>query len=206
MRQGITDTTWHFGHQGKGLSHFLASLSNAQKERIVTRLSPFYPALQALDTIQNKAGWIDIQIAEHFPNAHQIHAGHISDGSLRLIALASLPELNHPISLILIDEIEDGLDPHILPDFIDSISQEQNTQWVMTSHSPVLVNRFGPEQVHFLTRAETGETLSIRFDEIKEIQADLEYQGAGEIWFHTSNSTIEQWLKNTLSCQKIREA
>ena len=147
------------------------------------------------------AGWVDVQIAEHFPNTGQIHAEHISDGSLRLIAIASLPEISHPISLILIDEIEDGIDPHILPDLIENISQEQKSQWIITSHSPVLVNRFDPVQVHFLARAETGETLSVGFDEIKEIQQDLEYIGVGEIWFHTTQNTIEQWLKKNRSRQ-----
>ena len=201
MRQGIFDAAWHFGHQGKGIARFLASLSTAQKERVVTRLSQFYPTLKALHTIQDKAGWVDVQIAEKFPNACPIHAEHISDGFLRLIAIASLPEISHQISLILLDEIEDGIDPHILSDLIENISQEQEAQWIMTSHSPVLVNRFDPVQVRFLARADTGETLSVGFDEIKEIQQDLEYQGVGEIWFHTTQSTIEQWLKKNLSCQ-----
>lgn len=191
MRVNQESTAWHFGHQGKGLSRFLASLSTEQKERIVTRLSQFYPALQALHAIEKKTGWVDMQIAEHFPNANQIHVEHISDGFLRLIAIASLPELSHQISLILLDEIEDGIDPHILPDLIKNISQEQNAQWIITSHSPVLVNRFDPVEVRFLTRADSGETLSIGFDEIKEIQQDLEYIGVGEIWFHTTNRTIE---------------
>lgn len=205
MRRGVTGTFWHFGHQGEWLSGFLASLSKAQTERIVARLSQFYPSLKALHTIFNKTGWVDLQIAEHFPNASKVsnagkvHADHISDGYLRLIALASLPELSHKISLILLDEVEDGIEPHILTDLIENLSQEQNAQWIMTSHSPVLVNRFEPVAVRFLVRTDTGATISVGFNEIKEIQQDFEYQGVGEIWFHTSNDTIEKWVRNAIS-------
>ncbi|GEM_PF-1380725 len=38
-------------------------------------------------------------------------------------------------------------------------------------------------------------------NEIKEIQQDLEYIGVGEIWFHTTQNTIEQWLKKNRSRQ-----
>jgi predicted ATPase len=198
MRTGRNGTSWHFGHQGQWLGHFLASLGTAQKERIVKRLKPFYPSLQALYTTQNSLGGIDLQMAEHFFSAEPIDAQHISDGYLRLIALASLPELGPQIRLILIDEIEDGIEPHILPELIDNLSQEQLPQLIMTSHSPVLVNRFEPKAVRFIARTKTGAAISAGFDEIKQIQQDFEYQGAGEIWFHTSGNLIEQWVRDAV--------
>ncbi len=193
MRHGAKSASLQMGYQGKGLSGFIAALSKAQKERIVKRLSLFYPSLKALHTIQKSSGWIDLQIAE---NTHDISAEHISDGYLRLITLASLPELSEKISLILIDEVEDGLEPHILPDLIENIHQEQLAQLILTSHSPVLVNQFKPEQIRFVTRNPNGAAISVGFHEINEIQKDFEYQGVGEIWFHTSNNTLEQWVKD----------
>lgn len=204
IRRGMTGTSWHFGHQGEWLSGFLATLSKEQKERIVTRLSKFYPSLKSLHTTQKQAGWVDLQIAEYFPNADKIHADHISDGCLRLIALASLPELGYKLSLLLLDEVEDGIDPHILPELIDNLSQEQNAQWIITSHSPVLVNRFEPVAIRFLARTDTSATILVGFNEIKEIQQDLEYQGTGEIWFHTSSDTIEKWVMDTISHRKFQ--
>ncbi|MEN8221045.1 MAG: AAA family ATPase [Pseudomonadota bacterium] len=197
MRHGARSASLQMGYQGKGLSGFLAALSPTQKDRIVKRLRHI-PSLKALHTIQKSAGWINLQIAENFPNSHDIPAEHISDGYLRLITLASLPELDDKISLILIDEIEDGLEPHILPDLIENIHQEQLAQLIMTSHSPVLVNRFQAEQIHFVARNTNGAAISVGFDEINEIQKDFEYQGAGEIWFHTSSNTLEQWVRDAV--------
>ncbi len=199
MRHGARGASLHMGYQGKGLSGFIAGLSEMQKERIVKRLNLFYPSLKAVHTIQKSTGWINLQIAENFSNTHEIPAEHISDGYLRLIALASLPELSEKISLILIDEVEDGLEPHILPDLIENIHQEQLAQLIMTSHSPVLVNRFKAEQIRFVARNLNGAAISVGFDEINEIQKDFEYQGAGEIWFHTSSSTLEQWVLDAFS-------
>jgi len=96
----------------------------------------------------------------------------------------------------LIDEVEDGLDPHILPDLIENIHQEQLAQLIMTSHSPVLVNRFQAEQIRFVARNTNGAAISVGFHEINAIQKDFEYQGAGEIWFHTSSNTLEQWVRD----------
>ncbi|MEN8220283.1 MAG: AAA family ATPase [Pseudomonadota bacterium] len=107
----------------------------------------------------------------------------MSDGYLRLITLASLPELGDKISLILIDEVEDGLDPHILPDLIENI--EQLAQLIMTSHSPVLVNRFQAEQIRFVARNTNGAAISVGFDEINEIQKYFEYQGTEKFYENT---------------------
>jgi predicted ATP-dependent endonuclease of OLD family len=189
MRHSARNASLQMGYQGKGLSGLIAGFSDTQKDRIVKRLSRFYPSLKAVHTIEKSSGWINLQIAEKFSNTHEIPAEHISDGYLRLIALASLPELSEKISLILIDEVEDGLEPHILPDLIENIHQEQLAQLIMTSHSPVLVNRFKAEQIRFVARNLNGAAISVGFDEIKEIENDFEYQGVGEIWFHTSNST-----------------
>ncbi len=200
MRHGAIGYRSHLGHQGEWLGGFLASLSTGQKTRIIKRLNQFYPTLKALYTPEKKAGWIDLQLAEHFQNSEPIHAEHISDGYLRLIALAAIPELGpDEISLILIDEIEDGIEPHILPELIDMIRQEQKTQFIMTTHSPLLVNHFELPEIRFMSRTATGTAISVGFHELKAIQQDLAYQGAGEIWLHTSNRTIEQWVKEAIS-------
>ena len=195
MRDSSRKASLQMGYQGKGLSGFMAGLSDTQKKRIVKRLSLFYPSLKAVQTIETNS-WINLQIVEHFANPYEIPAEHISDGYLRLIALASLPELSEKISLILIDEVEDGLEPHILPDLIDNIHHEQLAQLIITSHSPVLVNRFKAEQIRVVARNLNGAAISVGFDEIKEIETDFEYQGAGEIWLHTSNYSLEKWVRD----------
>lgn len=202
MRHSSRNASLQMGYQGKGLSGFMAGLSDKQKDRIVKRLNLFYPSLKAVNTIEKSTGSINLQIVENFANTYEIPAEHISDGYLRLIALASLPELSDKISLILIDEVEDGLEPHILPDLIDNIHHEQLAQLILTSHSPVLVNRFKAEQIRFVARNLNGAAISVGFDEIKEIKKDFEYQGAGEIWFHTSNSSLEKWVRNAFFRRK----
>jgi len=75
----------------------------------------------------------------------------------------------------------------------------------MTSHSPVLVNRFKAEQIRFVARNLNGAAISVGFfDEIKEIETDFEYQGAGEIWFHTSSNILEQWVRDAFSRREKR--
>ncbi len=198
MRGGTRGTPYHIGHRGELLGGFLSGLSPVKKNRIIKRLNRFYPGFEALHATRKRAGWIDLSIIERFSDI-RIHAPHMSDGFLRLMALATLPEFSNEITLILLDEIEDGIDPHILFDLPDEISREQGAQLIITSHSPVLVNMFKPEEICFIARAADGPSISAGFDEIPEIQEDIEYQGAGEIWLHTSEDTIETWVRNAVA-------
>lgn len=194
MREGGQGTHTDIGARGEHLGGFLAALPANKKDRLVKRLGAFYP-LESLDTVRKRAGWIDLKIAESYKSLGSLNAGHMSDGFMRLLGLASIPEFSNKISLVLLDEIEDGIDPHILPDLVRLIANESSAQLLVTSHSPLLVNTFEPAEISFMARDEDGRCLAARFGEIQEVQKDLEYLGPGEIWSHTDLNTITGWVR-----------
>lgn len=197
MRRMARGRPADIGVRGELLGSFLASLSSEKKERITKRLSLFYPHLSALSTRAKRAGWIDFKIGEVYGGRKlSVGAAHVSDGFLRLLALASIPEFPKSTSLVLLDEAENGIDPLILPDFIDQIVRESDVQLVLTSHSPLLVNRFSPEAVLLLCRSEEGPTIGVSMAHIPEIQAELEYRNPGEIWAHGSLEQITGWVRD----------
>jgi hypothetical protein len=116
----------------------------------------------------------------------------MSDGFLRLLGLASIPEFGPAASTVLLDEVEDGIEPHILPAFISMIARESRVQLVLTSHSPVLVNAFDPEQIAFVTRRQDGGTVSASFRSLTPLMDGLEYFGAGEVWTITDMARISE--------------
>jgi predicted ATPase len=189
MRRGGRGSLTDIGPRGERLAGFIASLSAAQKDRLVGRLMRFYP-LRNLETTRRRAGWIDIQVAEAFESIGWTGAAHMSDGFLRLLGLASIPEFGASASTVLLDEVEDGIEPHILPDFISMIARESRVQLVLTSHSPVLVNAFDPDQIAFVARGQDGGTVAASFRSLTPLMDGLEYLGAGEVWTITDMARI----------------
>lgn len=197
-RGKVTD----IGVRGEKLGAFVAGLPAEAKARIIRRLTAFYPALADLTTKAKRAGWIDFKIAEIFGGRRlSVGVEHVSDGFLRLLALAAIPEFPKTTSLVLLDEAENGIDPLILPDFLAMIAEESEAQIILTTHSPILVNRFPPEAVNLICRSEDGQTVGAALSQIPEFEKEREYQGPGEIWAHSSM----EWITKVVRAAAERE-
>lgn len=202
MRSGARGYPHDIGLRGERLAAFLAGLSSEQKGKVVKRVSRFYP-LRGFDTTRKRAGWVDLQIAEAFKGLPGFSAAHMSDGFLRILALCAIPEFSNDVSLVLLDEVEDGIEPHNLPRLIQQIIDESSAQIAMASHSPLLVNFFDPEQIYFLAREPTGRTVAVPSDQIQVFKTGAEYLGSGEIWANTDLKGIE---KEAVKIVRAKEA
>lgn len=193
MRRGARQKTTDIGPRGEKLANFLAGLSAEKKERIIKRLQRFYP-IEGIETTKKKAGWVDLRVAEGYAKVGRIGAAHMSDGFMRLLALAAIPEMGPEVSLVLLDEVENGIEPHILPEFIDMIARESTAQIIATSHSPTLVNQFEPEQITLTARRSSGASASAGFNEIEPLMGGLDYFAPGQIWTNTGVKRISEWV------------
>lgn len=187
MRRGARGHQKNIGQSGEFLASFLANIGSEKRSRVVERLQRFYP-LEKLDTTRKRAGWVDMQLAEAYRNVGKISPTHMSDGFFRLLALCTIPEFDEPISLILLDEVEDGIEPHVLPELIRQVSEETTGQLLATSHSPHLVNMFPDECVSIVVRDSEGRTRVARPGDIGEFREGLEYLGSGEIWINSERN------------------
>lgn len=181
MKGGTRLSINDMGIKGDRLGGFLASLSTDQKSRVVQRLGRFYPVAE-LTTTKKRAGWIDMQVAERYLGMGAVPAAHMSDGFMRLLALCAIPELGSDVSLILLDEIEDGIEPHVLPRVVDLVIAESQAQIIATSHSPLLVNHVGTEDVRFITRRDDGITTATNASQMPAFKVGADFFGAGEMW------------------------
>ena len=67
----------------------------------------------------------------------------LSTGTLRILALLALFRHPNPPPLIIIEEIENGLDPraiHLIVDEIRDLVESGRSQVIVTTHSPYLLN------------------------------------------------------------------
>lgn len=202
MRYGTRGTHDHIGRRGEHVASFLASLDDAAFERVEARVKEFYPPAESLSTIKKRAGWVDVHLTEPYKIGSRTRLAHLSDGFLRILALAAIPEFGEKVSLVLLDEIEDGLDPHIIPSVVRVLRQETTVQSIVTSHSPLFVNFLEPSEITFIARDVRGYVISAMFDEISQLTNGLAFEGPGEIWANTAGDKIVGWVRKAHAARK----
>ena len=182
------------GTRGDRLAGFLAALSPHQKIRVIERVSSFYPLVE-FETVRKRAGWINLSLSERFRNFGSIDSTQMSDGFMRILALCAIPELPN-VSMVLLDEIEDGIEPHILGDLMSLIDNETHAQIVATSHSPIIANIVEPSCLRLIYRDEDGRTNGVEVDRLPSFHDNREYFGMGELWSNTSLKVLDEDVKS----------
>lgn len=97
-----------------------------------------------------------------------LNACQASDGLLRIFAFAALPESDVPPSLVMVDELENGVHPELLGSLVDILEQlaDDDIQVVTTSHSPLVVSFVSnPESILLTTRADDGAAQTVRLSD-----------------------------------------
>jgi len=86
---------------------------------------------------------------------YPFHAGQLSDGTLRFIALATALLQPDPPATILLDEPELGLHPYALDVMAGLVSQAAvRTQLIISTQSAALLNAFEPDHIAVIDRHE----------------------------------------------------
>ena len=153
------------GVRGEGLAAFLAGLEERDGEafaRVEQRVREHYPQLVRLHPVRG-GGWTHLELTERWGReTARVGAAGIADGLLRLIAIAAMHELPIAPSVILLDEIENGLHPRLLGGIMKLLqdlvrAKRGETQIVLATHSPITVNFCeSPGDVLLVTRGRDG--------------------------------------------------
>ena len=89
----------------------------------------------------------------------------LSTGTLRILALLAVLRHPNPPSLLVIEEIENGLDPrtiHLIVEEIRSAVESGKMQIVLTTHSPYLLDLLTLSQIVVVERDENGSPVFTR--------------------------------------------
>lgn len=177
------------GARGNHLAGFLAALTSEQRSRVVNRIARFYP-LDDLETVHKRAGWIDLILSERFAHFSLVPWTQMSDGFMRMLALCAIPELPDP-SVVLLDELEDGIEPHILGRLVALVTSETRAQIIATSHSPILANVVGANGLRLISRTPDGRTVAAEINKMPSFRLGSDYFGPGELWTNTDLQVLE---------------
>ncbi|MBT2866337.1 AAA family ATPase [Chromobacterium violaceum] len=186
------------GTGGEKLSGFLATIKGKSKDRLLHLLQKFYPQLHDFKIATVKGGWKRLVVSE----AHLVASGpkmgkaayfdteaiQLNDGLLRILAILAQAEVGKT-SLLLLDEIENGINPEIVENLVDTLVNSP-MQIIVTSHSPMILNYLSDsvarEAVQFIYKNPYGQTRVRRFFDIPRIGKKLNYMGAGEAFVDTN--------------------
>jgi predicted ATPase len=185
MKKKARHAEGDIGLGGEKLSAFIDELPSAKKERLLEELKRFFPKVETIKTKSLKGGWKELSLNESFDGKRlSIESRHLSDGILRIIAI--LAQLQNSESVLLFDEIEDGVNQELVNLLVDVIISSPH-QTVVATHSPLLLNylddKVAEKSVLFVYRTPTGETKTINFYKVikdKLSDAELQIMGPGE--------------------------
>jgi predicted ATPase len=170
---------------GENLAGFLSKLSNEQKEKVSKQLRHLFKKFDNFQVKTNDSGRRELSISEKTRiDDICIDSKHMSDGFLRLFAIFS--QLQTDYSVLLFDEIENGLNHELIEYVLDEMLISKK-QIILTTHSPMILNfledDIALQSVKYIkNNDETGITFACNFFETPEVKAKLDYMGPGEIY------------------------
>ncbi|RDE49750.1 MAG: ATP-binding cassette domain-containing protein [Candidatus Accumulibacter meliphilus] len=194
MRRRARTTDSDIGPGGEKLTAFLHGIKGEQRNALIALLKTFYPQLIDFRVSSQRAGWKKLNVIEQFGSQRlETEARHINDGLLRVLAI--LAQTDSDRSLILLDEIENGMNPEIIEKLVD-VLVEASQQILVTSHSPMILNYLDDEvarrAVNFIYKNPKGETLARPFFSIPRIGEKLKVMGPGEAFVDTDLNLLTQ--------------
>lgn len=187
LRLRARESGGSLGLGGERLSAFLDEIGWQKRKEITEELKGIYPQLQRIDITSLRSGWKQLKIAEAFgQNRLTTEAPHVSDGLLRMLAVFA--QLTCERGLVLLDEIENGINPESVEILLDHLV-ETPLQVLVTTDSPLILNYLtdavAEKGVVYLYKDESGCTQSVRFFDIPSMREKLKVMGPGEAYEDT---------------------
>jgi predicted ATPase len=152
-------------------------------EKVLTTLSKRIPHLEKVEAEMMPDGRLLLQIKDA-PFAQPIQAKYASDGTLKMLAYLTVLYDPDPPQFIGVEEPENHLYPHLLPELAEECQiASAKTQLMVSTHSPFFVNELRPDQVFVLYRDEKGYTKADKPIEMQGVKEMIE-AGAklGDLW------------------------
>ena len=194
LRQKTRNANGTLGHGGRNLSAFLYDLGKEGQSELTEKLEQVYPRLRKIHVKALRSGWKELHALEKFGDRKLwTEARHMNDGLLRLLAILSEIASSH--TLVLFDEIENGINPEVV-EFVIDVLVRAKQQVLVTTHSPMILNFLEDETarngVVYLYKTPEGYTQAIPFFSIPSLKKKLTVMGPGEAFVDTNLSELPE--------------
>ena len=194
LRKSARSSDHDIGAGGEKLSAYLDNIKGERKESLIVLLKRFYPALMDFKVVSQRSGWKKLSVFEQFAGQKlETEASHMNDGLLRILAV--LTQADSDRSLILLDEIENGINQEIVETLVETLVASHQ-QMLVTTHSPLILNylddNLARQAVQFIYKTPEGESRIRPFFEIPRIGEKLSVMGPGDAFVDTDLKLLTQ--------------
>ena len=198
MRQSSRGRTYSIGTSGRDLASYIKTMSKEQKDSFMKNVHSLL-GKRVLENIEahtkGKPGWTTIESVERFGDKKvRISSKGMSDGMLRILAFVAIHEMKTESSLVLLDEIENGINSNYAENLIKLMKhsyEEKQRQIIVTTHSTTFLDYVDASCIIYLFRDKsTGFSRAIRLLDITGMNERVEYMYPGEIFMNLSNAEI----------------
>jgi len=175
----LTEGSPILSESGDNLARVLQVLDDSARTQVRSALVRDVPGFRDFGT-EVAGGRVFLTIDED--HSLKLLPESVSDGTLRLLAIYAVYYGAHRPPLLCIDEPEDGLHPELIETVIEYLrAMSTETQVIITTHSPTLVDQCRPEEVVLLDKI-GGGTRVRRVDDQSQIHEFLKDWTLGELW------------------------
>lgn len=205
MRRSSQGETSIIGLSGEKLGAFIKTLSQSEKAELSKDVKKFMSSFSDLDPKTKKHGWVHLETKESYEGKTiDVSSANISDGLLRIIAFCSL-KYSDTCSLILLDEIEDGINNEhleLLVSILRRVYQKNGTQIIVTTHNTVLLDYWKTDKtddqssILLLGRTKTGGVIAKSLFSSSVLREKLDYMYPGEIVLNMTNEELWEALNS----------
>jgi len=173
----------------KTLTHYLKDLPERDIKRIWTEPVGKFKTDAMLYC---EEGW------ENQP-AHEVDARGMSDGTLRYLAIVTALLTRETESLLVIEEVDNGLHPsraHFLINMLKTLGEERKVDVLVTTHNPALLDAAGVGMVPFITVAHRDDSTGFsKLTLLEDIGSLPKLIAGGSLGTLSSKGRIEAALK-----------
>ena len=149
------------GLRGEDVGVFLNTLkatNETQFRAIEKALAMMIPSITGIDiAVNDHTGEVELSIME---DNTPISARVVSEGTLRVLGLLAVGSMQPSPKLIGFEEPENGVHPRRIrqiAEFLNTRAMLGNTQWIVTTHSPILPDKL-PERSLYVCRRDRNQT------------------------------------------------
>ncbi|MBX3214195.1 MAG: ATP-binding protein [Labilithrix sp.] len=181
---------------GEGLPGLYFALRNDREEafeRILEGTRSLFPTVKTVRAQPRSTTELELEV--ELLDGARVRAPHISTGLLYYLAFAALPEVFGHGATVLLEEPENGLHPARIRQVMSvlrTLAESHDTQIIMATHSPLVVNELMPEEVTVVTRpsVEAGTTLT-PIAETPNFEKRASVYALGELWLSYADGRLE---------------
>lgn len=164
---------------GAGVVALLRALTKAQREKVARSVAAIISGVEEVKVLQDATrgyyATTERMLSRGGSKAFDVPAWMLSEGTRRLTAIYALLARTPRPSLLVIEEIENGLDPWTLQRVFGDlrVAADEGVQIIVTTHSPFLLDHVGIDDV-LHTRREQGDTT---YKPIRSYDDVIKYDG-----------------------------